>query len=137
MWYVFNEKSQSWKLQFEKEQLSLEKDHRQMPAAFVKNLSSLLPKDLPSYSSQNTTTTNTVTSATVNNGQTITDFDISKPSSTTAGDASELTSSAGTTSNTPTTRQHVTVQQMEHLYDSHMIVSQGIKLQWIRNRMMT
>ena len=100
-------------------------------------MQSLLPKELPSYSSKKTTTTvtgapvNKGRSATVNRGRTTVVFDSSKLSSTTAG-----VTSAGTTTNTAATRQHVTVRQMEHLYDSHMIVSQGIKLKWIRNRMM-
>ena len=81
-----------------------------------------------SVSSKTSTTITTITTSTTTSAT-------SKATTSTTSATSKATTTSAT-SKVTTTTQHVTVQNIKNLYDSHMIVSQGIKLKWIRNRMM-
>ncbi|XP_065915908.1 alpha-1,6-mannosylglycoprotein 6-beta-N-acetylglucosaminyltransferase A-like isoform X3 [Dysidea avara] len=126
VWYFSLDRLRSQLLPLRRGQLLVE-DHDQLPLILKM---SPPPKQLILQSSQNTpatTPSNTVNKDTTRT--TTTTSDSSKTSTTTTSTTSKATTSTVTTS-------HVTVENMKNLYDSHMIVSQGIKLKWIRNRMM-
>ena len=126
VWYFSLDRLRSQLLPLRRGQLLVE-DHDQLPLILKMSPS---PKQLILQSSQNTpatTPSNTVDKDTTRT--TTTTSDSSKTSTTTTSTTSKATTS------TVTTSQHVTVEDMTNLYDSHMIVSQGIKLKWIRNRM--
>jgi len=122
VWYMSLDQLRSHLLPVNKEQLLVEIHDRQ-PLVFALNTS---PKQLSLHSSWNTPATTSSHTTTV-----------SKDTTRTTAATSDTTSVTSATSKaTITTTQHVTVQNIKNLYDSHMVVSQGIKLKWIRNRMM-
>ena len=126
VWYFSLDRLRSQLLPLRRGQLLVE-DHDQLPLILKMSPS---PKQLILQSSQNTPATTPSNTVNKDTTRTTTTSDSSKISTTTTSTTSKATTS------TVTTSQHVTVENMKNLYDSHMIVSQGIKLKWIRNRMM-
>jgi len=124
VWYLNLDRLHSQLLPVNKEQLLVDV-HDQQPSFFAMSKTPPSPKELSLHSSQSTPANTPSTDTTRTTAAT---SDSSKTSTTTSSVTSKATTSA--------TAQYVTVQNIKNLYDSHMIVSQGIKLKWIRNRMM-
>ena len=135
MWYLNLDRLHGQLLPVNKEQLLVDV-HDQQPLFFALSKGPPSPKELSLHSSQSTPATTASHTTTDITRTTATTSDSSKTSTTTATTTSATTSTTSATSKATTTTQHVTVQNIKNLYDSHMIVSQGIKLKWIRNRMM-